>query len=153
VGNWFPRVSEVKEAFALDAKEKVAPIVMGEKEETDKGAFEIFGLDEWGRRISDTTGEVMPWPESKRIQSHEAAKKLTELNYLLDEDDFEIDEDEGIAVDFMDADAIIAETKRRRKLLNDKRRDLKLKRQDISRTYKREIALSQAQKSRHVVAP
>lgn len=154
VGNWLHRASEIKEGLQLDAKEKIAPIVMGQGEEKDKGPFQTFGLDDWGTRIDDKTGEFIPWPKSKAVYDHEAAAELNRLNSMLEDDEFIDDEFEGDeVVEDMDDKATIAEVKRRRALHMTKRREAKLKRKDISRTYTREIALTMAQRNRHIVSP
>ncbi|KIJ13639.1 hypothetical protein PAXINDRAFT_181260 [Paxillus involutus ATCC 200175] len=59
VGNWLGRAGEVKEAFRADGVERVGG-VWGEGE-----TFRVYGLDDWGKRIDDVTGEEMAYPEPK----------------------------------------------------------------------------------------
>ncbi|KAF9221098.1 hypothetical protein BS17DRAFT_785905 [Gyrodon lividus] len=65
VGNWFRRAREVKEAFRADGVETVGKIGIGGVGEGDGDTFKVYGLDDWGKRTDDVTGEEMPYPESK----------------------------------------------------------------------------------------
>ncbi|KAF8835602.1 hypothetical protein BDN67DRAFT_975097 [Paxillus ammoniavirescens] len=63
VGNWLGRAGEIKEAFRADGIERVGEVLgegAGEGE-----TFRVYGLDDWGKRIDDVTGEEMPYPEPK----------------------------------------------------------------------------------------
>ncbi|KIK82159.1 hypothetical protein PAXRUDRAFT_805345 [Paxillus rubicundulus Ve08.2h10] len=62
VGNWLGRAEEVKEAFRTDGVERV----WGEGV-----AFKAYGLDDWGKRIDDVSGEEIAYPE------HEATRVST----------------------------------------------------------------------------
>ncbi|KAH7919671.1 hypothetical protein BV22DRAFT_1074942 [Leucogyrophana mollusca] len=66
VGNWYSRAAEVKEAFKTDGEEKVAGVYTSVTEAKDKGPFDVYGLDEWGKRLSET-GEVLAYPAKPEI--------------------------------------------------------------------------------------
>ncbi|KAG1782242.1 hypothetical protein EV702DRAFT_1071002 [Suillus placidus] len=69
IGNWFSRAQELKEGFKMDAEEKVVTPYTSEGVRLDSGPFKMYGLDDWGRRICDETGEVFAYP-SKSAQAH-----------------------------------------------------------------------------------
>lgn len=69
IGNWFSRAQELKEGFKIDAKEVFTPYT-AEGVRLDSGPFKIYGLDDWGRRICDETGEELAYP-SKSAQALE----------------------------------------------------------------------------------
>ncbi|KAJ6617948.1 hypothetical protein B0H10DRAFT_2218120 [Mycena sp. CBHHK59/15] len=55
VGNWFRFASDVRDVFRARGKEEVPHA-------SDGGAiFDLYGLDDFGHRISEQTGEVIPW--------------------------------------------------------------------------------------------
>jgi hypothetical protein len=131
VGNWYPRAEEVKEAFREDAITEVGEVGVGLDDIGE--TFEITGLDDHGRRIDDKTGEVIPWPESKPLENLDVVREYKSK------------------VEFtMAGDADIVE---RWKDENAKRREKKLKRQELARSYKEEIAVQLAQRHRSVINP
>jgi hypothetical protein len=79
VGNWYPRADDIKEGFRAD--ESIGAVYTAQGAEADNGPFEVYGLDECGRRVNDETGEVFPWPEPPCLE--EPRIKLTPL--VLDE--------------------------------------------------------------------
>lgn len=69
IGNWFSRAQELKEGFKMDAEEAVVTPYTSEGMRLDNGPFKMYGLDDWGRRICDETGEELAYP-SKSAQAH-----------------------------------------------------------------------------------
>lgn len=69
IGNWFSRAQELKEGFKMDAEEAVVTPYTSEGVQLDSGPFKMYGLDDWGRRICDETGEELAYP-SKSAQAH-----------------------------------------------------------------------------------
>jgi hypothetical protein len=63
IGNWFERATEVKEAFKADGVEMVGKMCGIGKSEGEP--FKVYGLDDWGKRIDDETGEEIPYEQSK----------------------------------------------------------------------------------------
>lgn len=62
IGNWFSRAQELKEGFKMDADEAVVTPYTSEGVQLDSGPFKMYGLDDWGRRICDVTGEELAYP-------------------------------------------------------------------------------------------
>ncbi|KIJ67212.1 hypothetical protein HYDPIDRAFT_107937 [Hydnomerulius pinastri MD-312] len=69
VGNWYSRAGEVKDAFRQDGEERVRKRWIGEGMEGVDGqgqggdTFKVYGLDDFGKRIDDVSGEGIPYPE------------------------------------------------------------------------------------------
>jgi hypothetical protein len=138
VGNWFRRAGEVKEAFREDAITQVGDVGVGLEDIGD--TFEVAGLDDFGRRIDDKTGEVIPWRESKPLER---------LEFLEDHLDMDgPDEADFAAAEGKDMD--IVDVWRNE---HAKRKEKKLRRQELARSYKYEIATYWAQRHRSVTAP
>ena len=62
IGNWFHRAQELKEGFKMDAEEQVVTPYTSQGTQVDSGPFKLYGLDDWGRRISDETGKELAYP-------------------------------------------------------------------------------------------
>ncbi|KAF9242835.1 hypothetical protein BU15DRAFT_60129 [Melanogaster broomeanus] len=75
VGNWFARAAEVKEAYKEDGVEMVRKMYGVGKGEGEP--FKVYGLDDWGKRIDDETGEEIPYEQPKlpRITSLQLAEE------------------------------------------------------------------------------
>jgi len=131
VGNWYRHAAEVKEAFREDAITHIGEVGVGLDDIGE--TFEIIGLDDHGKRIDDKTGEVIPWPESKPFNN------LDVMNEFLMKDLDSEDEDLDIVDRWMNENA--------------KRREKKIKRQEVARSHMYEIASHLAQKHRSVMAP
>ncbi|KAG2155346.1 uncharacterized protein EDB93DRAFT_1130268 [Suillus bovinus] len=69
IGNWFSRAQELKEGFKMAAEEEVVTPYTSEGVQLDNGPFKLYGLDDWGRRICDETGEEFAYP-LKSAQAH-----------------------------------------------------------------------------------
>lgn len=133
VGNWYPRAAEVKEAFSEDAKTHVGEVGVGLEDIGE--TFDIAGLDDHGRRIDDKTGEVVPWAEAKPIENPDFF------------DAFKYDA-EAAAEGETDGD-VIAAWKNEHAAIRAK----KIRRQELAREHKYEIATHLAQKHRSVISP
>lgn len=140
VGNWYRRAEEVKEAFREDAITRVGEVGVGLKDIGE--TFEIFGLDDYGKRIDDKTGEVIPWPKSKSLKTSEFTKEYQDHTNQLDSDTSPSVDD--------DSDVDIVQVWRNEAEI---RRTRKLKRQELARSYKDEIASELAQRHRAVMTP
>jgi hypothetical protein len=134
VGNWYQRVEEVKEAFREDAINRVGEVGVGLEDIGE--TFEIAGLDDHGTMIDDKTGEVIPWREAKPFETAEFMEAFLDTKT---EEATQIDENVDIVEVWRNENVI--------------RRERKLKRQELARSYKYEIALQLAQKHRSVTAP
>jgi len=137
VGNWYHQADVVKEAFRDDAMTLVGEVGVGLKGVGE--TFEIAGLDEFGRRIDDKTGEVIPWPESKPFEDLDVMDDYYSKMKLAVEDET----GDGEEVDIVQA----------WKNENAKRREKKIRRQELARSYKFEIAEHLAQRHRSVISP
>jgi hypothetical protein len=140
VGNWYHRAEEVKEAFREDAITRVGEVGVGLEDIGE--TFEISGLDDHGRRIDDKTGEVIPWRKSKPLETAEFTKEYQLHGKKLDSGPNH-SVDDGKDMD-------IVQVWRNE---NEIRRARKLKRQELARSYKYEIASELAQKHRSVTSP
>ncbi|KIM87737.1 hypothetical protein PILCRDRAFT_814444 [Piloderma croceum F 1598] len=140
VGKWYRRAEEVKEAFREDAITRVGEVGVGLEDIGE--TFEISGLDDHGRRIDDKTGEVIPWPKSKPLETSEFTKEYRlHMKQLDSRTSRSVDDDTN-----MD----IVQVWRNE---NEMRRARKLKRQELARSYKYEIASQLAQRHRSVTTP
>ncbi|KAH7886599.1 hypothetical protein F5I97DRAFT_1807819 [Phlebopus sp. FC_14] len=74
VGNWYARAGEIKEGFKEDGDNLVNRLFAVEGEE--KPVFKVYGLDDWGRRIADETGEEIPYPPQSPPSMSSAAFAL-----------------------------------------------------------------------------
>lgn len=148
VGNWYRRADEVKEAFREDAITQVGEIGVGLEDIGD--TFEIAGLDDHGRRIDDKTGEVIPWRESKARMNLEFLNELNldelDVEHKADSDELDVE----AKADSTDKDVDIVDQFKEEIM---KRRQRKLRKQALARSYGFEIATYRAQKHRAVVTP
>lgn len=135
VGNWYKRAEEVKEAFKLDAIERVGQIGVGLNDIGE--TFDVSGLDDHGRRVDDKTGEIIPWRE---------AKPMPELSFMDEYNMKALDVEEAAEEENTD---IIGAWKNE----NEMRRQKKAKRQDLARNHAHEIASHLAQRHRSVMNP
>jgi hypothetical protein len=139
VGNWYRRANEVKEAFRQDAINQVGQVGVGLPDIGE--TFEIAGLDDFGRRIDDKTGEVIPWRFAEPFKVLEVMK------------DYNVD------IGKLDASTVLAADNDEEAIVRlwrsepARRREAKLKRQEMARSHKYEIALHLAQKHRSVMPP
>lgn len=133
VGNWYKHADDVKEAFKLDAAERVGQVGVGLSDIGE--TFDVSGLDDHGRRVHDQTGEVIPW---------RASKPMSQLSFMEDYQGLEADASEED-----DASDLIKNWKNE----NEVRRQAKLKRQEIAREHGHEIASHLAQRHRSVINP
>lgn len=144
VGNWYEYAETVKEEFRSSAEEEVDKIYRtgADGKEDDKGAFEVYGLDDHGKRISDETGEIIPWVVSD-VDLPKTPQALRELwaeqqeLHNLDADD---DADDEAPVEGRGLE-------RNEFKLQMARRNLKMKKEEVASEFKEEIALYKA--SRH----
>jgi len=139
VGNWYHRAEEVKEAFREDAIARVGEVGVGLKDIGE--TFDISGLDDYGKRIDDNTGEVIPWRKSEPLQTADFTKEYQRHMKQLDSEIRLADDDKNL--DF-------AQVSRNE---NQMRRARKLRRQELARSYKYEIASQLAQQHRSVTGP
>lgn len=134
VGNWYYRANEVKEAFREDAIAQVGEVGVGLKDIGE--TFEIAGLDDYGKRIDDKTGEIIPWRETKLLDDLDIMEEI-DLE-MMDAEESEEDTDD------------IVEAWRR---ATAKKREMKKKKQELAREHKYEIASHLVQKHRLVMEP
>ncbi|KAH7914908.1 hypothetical protein BJ138DRAFT_267947 [Hygrophoropsis aurantiaca] len=136
VGNWYQRAAELKDAFKTDGEGKVASVYTSVNEVKDKGPFDVYGLDAWGRRISDETGEMLAYPP--KFETSPMADILMEKEALKQDRLDEIAETNG---DITPAEA--------RKL----RKERKLRKQEVATTHSVEMARMLAGNHHQVVSP
>ena len=131
MGNWYQRADEVKEAFREDAITHVGEVGVGLEDIGE--TFEIAGLDDYGKRIDDVSGEIIPWRESKPIET---------VDFM---EEFALDVE---AADEEEEDSVSAWRNE-----NVRRREKKIRRQELAREHKYEIASQLAQRHRSVMQP
>jgi len=74
VGNWHHRAEEVKEAFREDVVTRVGEVGVGLEDIGE--TFDISDLDDYGKRIDDKAGEVIPWRKSKPLETAAAIRGM-----------------------------------------------------------------------------
>ena len=138
IGNWYARAEDLKEAFREDAKTQIGEVGVGLEDIGE--TFEIAGLDDFGKRIDDTTGEVIPWRESKTVELPDFAEFF---------DTKKLDEEAAAFADGEESDGIVSTWRSEA----ERNRMRKIRRQELAREHKYEIATMLAQRHRSVTAP
>lgn len=95
IGNWFPRAQELKEGFKMDADEQITTPYTSHGKQVDSGPFKVYGLDQWGRRICDETGNELAYPPRpekptvttlEEVQAELDARKQDKLDTFAERD-------------------------------------------------------------------